>query len=106
MAKYTTLEQINLPTVADSYGLDDPRLAPLSGGAANSSFRLSTASDEFVLTIRSHRASPASRSAPAASRPTTRLSSRNSWTGSSQPGSPIDSTVSTRPKRQTAARER
>ncbi|MGW1546803.1 phosphotransferase [Streptomyces sp. NPDC002346] len=51
MAKYTTLEQIDLPAVADSYGLDDPRLAPLSGGAANSSFRLSTASAEFVLTI-------------------------------------------------------
>lgn len=51
MAKYTTLEQIDLPAVADSYGLDDPRLAPLAGGAANSSFRLSTASAEFVLTI-------------------------------------------------------
>ncbi|WP_069885933.1 phosphotransferase [Streptomyces luteocolor] len=51
MAKYTTLEQVDLPTVADSYGLDDPRLAPLAGGAANSSFRLSTASGEFVLTI-------------------------------------------------------
>ncbi|GAA2982650.1 phosphotransferase [Streptomyces fulvorobeus] len=51
MAKYTTLEQIDLSAVADSYDLRDPGLAPLSGGAANSSFRLSTASAEFVLTI-------------------------------------------------------
>ncbi|MGW2087486.1 phosphotransferase [Streptomyces sp. NPDC001880] len=51
MAKYTTLEQIDLPAVADSYGLEEPRLVPLAGGAANSSFHLSSASGEFVLTI-------------------------------------------------------
>lgn len=51
MAKYTTLEQIDLPVVAERYGLKDPRIAPLPGGAANSSFRVTSAADEFVLTI-------------------------------------------------------
>ncbi|MGW5114399.1 phosphotransferase [Streptomyces noursei] len=51
MAKYTSLGQIDLPCVADHYGLDQPRLAPLAGGAANSSFHLTSGSGEFVLTI-------------------------------------------------------
>ncbi|WP_328894181.1 phosphotransferase [Streptomyces sp. NBC_00236] len=51
MAKYTTLDQIDLPVVAERYGLKEPRLAPLAGGAANSSFRITSAADEFVLTI-------------------------------------------------------
>lgn len=51
MAKYTTLEQIDLPVVAERYGLHDPQIAPLSGGAANSSFRITSSADEFVLTI-------------------------------------------------------
>jgi Ser/Thr protein kinase RdoA (MazF antagonist) len=51
VAKYTTLDQIDLPAVADFYGLDQPRLAPLAGGAANSSFRVVSTSGEYVLTI-------------------------------------------------------
>ncbi|MFE0421536.1 phosphotransferase [Streptomyces sp. NPDC058953] len=51
MANYTTIDRIDLPAVARSYGLADIRLEPLSGGAANSSFHLVSASGEFVLTI-------------------------------------------------------
>jgi Ser/Thr protein kinase RdoA (MazF antagonist) len=51
VAQYTTLEQIDLAAVARLYGLNNPRLAPLAGGAANSSFRLSSESGEYVLTI-------------------------------------------------------
>lgn len=51
MAKYTTSDQIDLPALTQRYQLDNAQLAPLAGGAANSSFKLSTTSDEFVLTI-------------------------------------------------------
>ena len=51
MAKYTTLDQIDLSVVARHYALDQPRLVPLAGGAANSSFRLTSASGEYVLTV-------------------------------------------------------
>jgi len=51
VAKYTTLDQIDLPAVARRYALDQPCLTPLAGGAANSSFKLTSASDEYVLTV-------------------------------------------------------
>ncbi len=51
MASYTTVDQVDLATVSTRYALDEPRLASLPGGAANSSFRLSASSGEFVLTI-------------------------------------------------------
>lgn len=51
MAQYTTLEQVDLGAIAARYGLKDIRLDPLAGGAANSSFRLSSAAGEFVLTV-------------------------------------------------------
>ncbi|MET9655315.1 phosphotransferase [Streptomyces sp. NPDC006460] len=51
MATYTAVDQIDVPAVARAYGIEPLRLVPLAGGAANSSFRLSTASDEYVLTV-------------------------------------------------------
>jgi len=51
VAEYTTLDEIDLPSVARAYRLDRPRLSPLKGGAANSSFRLSDEHGDFVLTI-------------------------------------------------------
>ncbi|MEU2248918.1 phosphotransferase [Streptomyces sp. NPDC019224] len=51
MAKYTTLEQIDLAVVAERYGLTGHRLAPLPGGAANSSFHVVSDTGEFVLTV-------------------------------------------------------
>lgn len=51
MAKYTTSDQLDVSALAQHYGLDQVRLTPLAGGAANSSFRLSSASGQFVLTI-------------------------------------------------------
>ncbi|MDQ0407495.1 phosphotransferase [Streptomyces sp. NPDC000349] len=50
MAHYTTADQIDVAVVADRYGLTSPSLAPLSGGAANSSFRLACDEGEYVLT--------------------------------------------------------
>jgi homoserine kinase type II len=50
VAQYTTADQINLPAVAERYALSNPSLAPLSGGAANSSFRLNADQGEYVLT--------------------------------------------------------
>ncbi|MFB7084749.1 phosphotransferase [Streptomyces sp. NPDC056296] len=50
MAHYTTADQIALAAVADRYGLTGPSLTPLSGGAANSSFRLACGEGEYVLT--------------------------------------------------------
>ncbi|MEO3974232.1 phosphotransferase [Streptomyces sp. CAU 1734] len=51
MANYTTIDRIDLPAVAGSYALDRARITPLAGGAANSSFHLTSSSGEFVLTI-------------------------------------------------------
>jgi homoserine kinase type II len=51
VANYTTLDQIDLSAVAKRYDLDEPRIVPLSGGTANSSFHLVSAAGEFVLTI-------------------------------------------------------
>ncbi|HEX5567163.1 MAG TPA: hypothetical protein VFY14_09630, partial [Streptomyces sp.] len=51
MANYTTLDQIDLPALTRHYALDEPRLTPLAGGAANSSFKLTSASGEYVLTV-------------------------------------------------------
>ncbi|SHL02431.1 phosphotransferase [Actinacidiphila paucisporea] len=42
MATYTSLESLDLPSLADRYGLREPVAEPLKGGAANSSFRLDT----------------------------------------------------------------
>ena len=50
MAHYTTADQIDLTAVADRYGLTGASLTPLSGGAANSSFRLASHQGEYVLT--------------------------------------------------------
>ncbi|MCG3041801.1 phosphotransferase [Streptomyces sp. S1A] len=61
MAKYTTLDQIDLPAVARSYGLDQPRLEPLTGGAANSSFKLTSTSGTYVLTILDNHDLPSAR---------------------------------------------
>ncbi|WP_326621306.1 phosphotransferase [Streptomyces decoyicus] len=51
MATYTKLDQIDLPAVSERYGLRDPQLEPLKGGAANSSFHVSSPSGDFTLTI-------------------------------------------------------
>lgn len=51
MATYTKLDQIDLPAVSERYGLQEPQLEPLRGGAANSSFHLSSSSGDFTLTI-------------------------------------------------------
>ncbi|MEU8787381.1 phosphotransferase [Streptomyces sp. NPDC048637] len=51
MATYTKLDQIDLPAVSERYGLRESQLEPLKGGAANSSFHLSSASGDFTLTI-------------------------------------------------------
>ncbi|MFB6548390.1 phosphotransferase [Streptomyces sp. NPDC056405] len=50
MAHYTTADQIDLSSVADRYGLTGVSLTVLSGGAANSSFRLACDQGEYVLT--------------------------------------------------------
>ncbi|MGW4031256.1 phosphotransferase [Streptomyces sp. NPDC004838] len=51
MANYTTLDQIDVPALAGRYGIERPKLTALAGGAANSSFRVSSPGGEFVLTI-------------------------------------------------------
>ncbi|MEU6578516.1 phosphotransferase [Streptomyces sp. NPDC046805] len=51
MANYTTLDQIDVPVLAGRYGIEQPKLTALAGGAANSSFRVASPSGEFVLTI-------------------------------------------------------
>jgi homoserine kinase type II len=51
MASYTTADDVDLAAVADRYALENIRLTPLSGGAANSSFHLRTAAGEYVLTV-------------------------------------------------------
>ncbi|ONK11304.1 phosphotransferase [Streptomyces sp. MP131-18] len=51
MANYTTLDQIDVPVLAGRYGIEQPKLTGLTGGAANSSFRVSSPSGEFVLTV-------------------------------------------------------
>ncbi|MGC9379748.1 phosphotransferase [Streptomyces sp. MH13] len=50
MAHYTTADQIDLTAVAGRYGLTGVSITPLSGGAANSSFRLGSEQGEYVLT--------------------------------------------------------
>ena len=50
MAHYTTADDIDLTTVAERYALTNPAIAPLSGGAANSSFRLDSDQGRYVLT--------------------------------------------------------
>ncbi|MFD5491791.1 phosphotransferase [Streptomyces sp. GDS52] len=50
MAHYTTADQIDLAVVADRYRLTGVSVVPLSGGAANSSFRLASDQGEYVLT--------------------------------------------------------
>ncbi|MFF8959070.1 phosphotransferase [Streptomyces sp. NPDC014894] len=61
MAKYTALDQIDLSALAGLYGLERPRLTALAGGAANSSFRLSAAGGEYVLTILDNHDVPSAR---------------------------------------------
>lgn len=51
MASYTTADQVDLDMVSKHYALNETRLTPLSGGAANSSFHLLSGESEFVLTI-------------------------------------------------------
>ncbi|WP_261559295.1 phosphotransferase [Frankia tisae] len=51
MATYTTVDQIDPAVIAGHYGLREPRLISLAGGAVNSSFHLAGAGGEFVLTI-------------------------------------------------------
>lgn len=45
MATYTVLDDLDLPALATWYGLRDPVVQPMKGGAANSSFRLDTPHD-------------------------------------------------------------
>jgi homoserine kinase type II len=73
VAKYTRLDQIDLPAVARSYGLDRPRLEPLSGGAANSSFKLTSISGMYVLTILDNHDLPSARRLAAHTRAVFRL---------------------------------
>ncbi|MGW0734434.1 phosphotransferase [Streptomyces sp. NPDC002851] len=51
MATYTTMDQIDLPAVCERYNLNEAKLEPVKGGAANSSFRLSSICGDFTLTI-------------------------------------------------------
>lgn len=51
MAHYATLDQVDLPAVAQQYGISKLSLSPLTGGAANSSFHLTGDTGDFVLTI-------------------------------------------------------
>ncbi|EST29292.1 hypothetical protein N566_22375 [Streptomycetaceae bacterium MP113-05] len=51
MAGYTTVADLDLPAVAQTYGLRDVRVEQLKGGAANSSFRLTAAEGVFVFTV-------------------------------------------------------
>jgi homoserine kinase type II len=51
VATYTSLEDLDPTLIAARYGLGDLHLEPLPGGAANSSFKATTADDVFVLTI-------------------------------------------------------
>ncbi len=51
MATYTSLDQIDVPALAERYGIEGPKLTALTGGAANSSFRVSGPGGDFVLTI-------------------------------------------------------
>lgn len=51
MATYTNLDDIDLAAVTARYGIHDPDLEPLTGGMANSSFKLRSGSGEFVLTV-------------------------------------------------------
>lgn len=50
MATYTSLDTLDLPAIAQRYGLSDPLAEPLKGGAANSSFLLQASGKRFVLT--------------------------------------------------------
>ncbi|MFG1806168.1 phosphotransferase [Streptomyces sp. NPDC049040] len=45
MATYTALGDLDLPALAAWYGLREPAVRPMKGGAANSSFRLDTPHD-------------------------------------------------------------
>jgi homoserine kinase type II len=51
MADYTTLADLDVPAIADRYGLRNVSADELKGGAANSSFRLHTADGQYVLTV-------------------------------------------------------
>jgi homoserine kinase type II len=45
VATYTPLEALDLPALAERYGLREPVAKPMKGGAANSSFRVDTPGD-------------------------------------------------------------
>lgn len=51
MANYTTLEQLDTTAIAQRYGLTTPSFEVLTGGTANSSFRVRTDGGSYVLTI-------------------------------------------------------
>lgn len=51
MASYTTLADIDLPWIAEQYGLHELELRPLKGGMANSSFLAKATRGTFVLTV-------------------------------------------------------
>ena len=51
MADYTALEHIDIDGIAERYGLGACTITKLTGGAANSSFRLETPSGAFTLTM-------------------------------------------------------
>jgi homoserine kinase type II len=50
VATYTSLDILDLPSLAQWYHLTDAAVSPLKGGAANSSFRVDTAAGCYVLT--------------------------------------------------------
>jgi homoserine kinase type II len=50
LATYTSLDSLDLPAIAEQYGLTAPIAEPLQGGAANSSFLVESGEGRFVLT--------------------------------------------------------
>ncbi|MFC3965741.1 phosphotransferase [Nocardia jiangsuensis] len=51
MADYTTIDDVDLARVSTDYGLHNPSIRVLPGGAANSSFTVGTDTDTYVLTV-------------------------------------------------------
>ncbi len=51
MATYTTLTQKDIQDMADNYNLKVIKFAPIEGGNGNSSYKLTTQTDNYVLTV-------------------------------------------------------
>jgi homoserine kinase type II len=61
MADYTTVDQIDPRAIAKDYDLVDPQITPLAGGTANSSFRVSDPTGDYVLTVLDNHDLPSAR---------------------------------------------